>query len=276
MTEVEFMPAGTGAVWVRFGNPDRPTVLSEALIQELTSVVEQAGSDRAIRVVVLEGQPNWFCVGADLAVYTTGTDRDARDYLSRLMRLFRVIWESPTVVVAAMSGLALGGGAELALWCDLRICTDDTEIGFPETGIGAIPGAGGVQLLTHLAGLSVASQMVLTGERMPGPRAAEIGLVHACVPPAEFSGRAHATVRRMADLSPVGLASAKRMLHASLDASLDASLAMGLETMHLAMFLGDAVEGISAFFQRRTPDFDVPRAKPLFDDTQLRRTEAVT
>ncbi|MEW6475470.1 MAG: enoyl-CoA hydratase/isomerase family protein [Actinomycetota bacterium] len=275
MTGVEVVPSDKGLAWIRFGTPDRPTVLSHTLIQELTAVVHQTASDPAIRVLVLEGQPGWFCVGADLGVYTTGTDRDAREYLGCLTSLFRAIWESPTVVVAAMSGLVLGGGSELALWCDLRVCSDDVSIGFPETGIGAIPGAGGVQILSRLVGLSVANQMVLTGERMSGPRAAELGLVHACVPASDLNDRLRSLVDRIAGLSPVGLGSAKRMLHASLDASLDASLAMGLEAMHLAMFLGDAVEGISAFFQRRAPDFDADRGTALFAASQLRREEAV-
>lgn len=248
---------------LHFGDPDRPTVLEPDLLAQLTEAVCAAGREPLVRTIVLSGQPRWFCVGADLSVYTAGTDLDARAYLENLLTFCRTLWNSPKVVVAAVSGLALGGGAEVSLWSDLRICAEDSQWGFPEVGIGALPGAGGVQLLSRLAGLSAASYLVLTGERIDGRRATALGIAHSCVPAAELDASVDQLVDRLGRLSPVGLALAKRALHASLDTSVDGGLALGLDAMHLAMLRGDAVEGISAFFERRQPDFRAA-GTPLF------------
>lgn len=257
---------------LRFGDPDRPTVLEPDLLAQLTEAVCAAGRERLVRTIVLSGQPRWFCVGADLSVYTAGTDLDARAYLEELLTFCRTLWNSPKVVIAAVSGLALGGGAELSLWCDLRICAEDSQWGFPEVGLGALPGAGGVQLLSRLVGLAAASYLVLTGERVDGRRAVDLGVAHACVPAVELDEHVGQLVERVNRLSPVGLALAKRALHASVDTSVDAGLSLGLDAMHLAMLRGDAVEGISAFFDRRQPDFQAA-GRALFDTRMTREVQ---
>lgn len=258
---------------LRFGDPDRPTVLAPDLLTQLTEAVCAAGREPLVRTVVLTGQPRWFCVGADLSVYTSGTDLAARAYLDQLLTFCRTLWDSPKVILAAVSGLALGGGAEISLWCDLRVCTQDSQWGFPEVGIGALPGAGGVQLLSRLAGLSAASHLILTGERIDGDRAAALGVAHSCVPAAELDEHVEQLVDRLGRLSPVGLALAKRALHASLDTSVDGGISLGLDAMHLAMLRGDAVEGISAFFARRPPDFRAA-GRPLFDSDKTKGAQA--
>lgn len=257
---------------LRFGDPERPTVLEPGLIAQLTEAVVAAGREPLVRTIVLTGQPRWFCVGADLSVYSAATDLDARAYLDDLLTFCRTLWNSPKVVVAAVSGLALGGGAEISLWCDLRVCTEDSSWGFPEVGIGALPGAGGVQLLSRLAGLSAASYLVLTGERIDGRRAAALGVAQSCVPAPDLEANVAQLVDRLGRLSPVGLALAKRALHASLDTSVDGGLALGLDAMHLAMLQGDAVEGISAFFERRQPEFRAAGI-PLFDTEKTKEAQ---
>lgn len=263
-----------GALLLTMGTPDRPTALSPDLVAALREAVRAADQDAEVRVVVLRGQQRWFCVGADLGVYAGATDREARGYLATVVELFLSIWNSPKVFVAAVSGLALGGGAELALWSDLRVATSTSSWGFPEVTIGALPGAGGVQLLPRLIGLSAASGLILTAERITGTRAHALGLTHSEVADDGLDAYVDDLITRLSAMSPLGLGAAKASIHSALDSSLPASLASGLDAMHLAMLQGDAVEGIEAFFSRRAPSF-TSTGKPLFPQPpRTRRTGA--
>lgn len=244
------------ALRVRLGGEARPTVLDRATLALLSDALDSGESDERVRALVIEGQERWFCAGADLSQYLEGTDLSARDYLSDLQALFRRFWRSPLVIITAVRGLALGGGAELALWSDLRLCAADCSWGFPEAGIGSVAGAGGVQLLPRLLGVSVAAGLLLTGRRIRGTRAHELGLVQWVAESDKLASTLESLVEDVTRMSPVGLATSKRLLHDGLESSLEASLAAGLEASHLAFFRGDAVEGIRAFFDRRPTSFE--------------------
>lgn len=271
MSDTVALEPRDGALLLTLGRPDRPTALSPELIGELREAVRAADQDPDIRVVVLKGQPRWFCVGADLGVYVDATDRQARVYLATIADLFLSIWNSPKIFVAAVAGLALGGGAELALWTDLRLATSTSEWGFPEVTIGALPGAGGAQLLPRLIGLSAASSLVLGAERITGSRAHALGLTHAEVADDGLDAYIDGLVARFSVMSPAGLAAAKSVMHTALDSSLSSSMASGLDAMHLALLQGDAVEGVTAFFERRTPNFP-SSAKHLFPQPPTSRS----
>jgi enoyl-CoA hydratase len=161
----------------------------------------------------------------------------------------------PQPVIAAINGFALGGGLELALTCDIRIASSDARFGFPEVGLGILPGLGGTQRATRLAGRGVASELVFTGDLIGAEEAARVGLVNRVVAPAQLMETARELAERIASRAPVAVAKAKAAIHAAQRLPLDKGLLFELERASEVMATPDRVEGMQAFVEKRKPVF---------------------
>jgi len=196
----------------------RPPVnaLDDALVAALDRAVDQA-IEAEVAVLVLASGNRAFCAGADLKMVHSRTGHaegvaQMEVSVRSMHRLFDRVAELPCVTIAEIDGVALGGGLELALACDLRLAGEDALLGLPEPAVGLLPGAGGTQRLTRLCGAGMANRIILAGDRITGADAAAQGLVQWACPSSELPRRTNELARRIASFSPAAIIESKRCI----------------------------------------------------------------
>lgn len=244
-------------VWtLTIDRPEKRNALDAETVGEIYDALEETrrGAGEAGCVVILRGGGDKaFVSGADISQLNRRTRHDALGALNQ--GLFTAIDNFPWPVVAAVNGFALGGGFELAIACDLRVASDTARFGFPETGLGIIPGAGGTQRLAHLVGLALAKQLVLTGEVIDAHTALQRGLVSAVVPPPELMAAARGYAGKILTRGPLALRMAKLAMNASAHAPLHAGLMVETLAQAVCFSSEDKQEGTQAFLEKRKPEF---------------------
>ena len=252
MSLVEVDRDGPIAV-VLLNRPEQLNALSDELMDELVSALEELDRDGAVRAIVLGGSERAFAAGADIGELAQVSAVELY-YQRRIERwdAIRGLW---TPLVAAVSGYCLGGGCELAMACDLIVASESAEFGQPETGLGIIPGAGGTQLLTRAVGKALAMDVILSGRRLSAREAHAAGLVARVVAKEAWLDEAKRVSRAIAEKGPV----ATRLGKESVDRAFESTLATGLEAERRALYLAlaseDAKEGLTAFTEKRKPEF---------------------
>ncbi|MGW6274647.1 MULTISPECIES: enoyl-CoA hydratase/isomerase family protein [unclassified Streptomyces] len=235
---------------------DRPKVnaVDPAMIEEFLATLSPLAADPKVRCIVITGTGRFFVAGADIAVMRDlSAENQAK--MRRWIHVQRVIEQAPKPVVAAMNGHALGGGAELALACDLRILSTQATFGFPEMRLGLFPGAGGSQRLPRLVGPHLAKRLIIEGEGLTPRRALELGLVDVVVEHTEFDAVVAERARRLAAQPTATIALLKRVVDEGY--GLPVEQALEREEKGVADLIGtaDAAEGLQAFLDKRTPVF---------------------
>lgn len=235
--------------------------LTHALLDGLQAALDTCERERA-RALVVTGAGRAFCCGAHLR-YFAGPEAElkepaaARDrYLARIATLFDRLEECAFPTIAAVNGYALGGGCELALSCDLRVLADSARIGLPETKLGAIAGAGGVQKLVRHVGRGKALEWILLARQVDAATAAQHGLATAVVPQERVLEAAFALAREARALAPLAIAQSKATIYASEDADARTARRYGLEALSLLVGGAEWREGMEAFVTKRAPGFD--------------------
>jgi enoyl-CoA hydratase/carnithine racemase len=228
---------------------------ANSLSPVVVEALERAWADvegGARAMVVASPNPALFCAGADIKAFTSMGEGGGRELLDRAHGLFRSWERSRVMTIAAVNGLALGGGCEIAMACDVRIAGFSASFGQPEIALGIIPGFGGTQRLPRLVGPAKALEMNTTGEPIAAGEAFEYGLVNTIVPDHELFDAALNWGRKLTQQAPLALEQIKRVSHAGdLDEGIEAEKAG-----FIAAFTSeDAKEGISAFLGKRTPRF---------------------
>jgi enoyl-CoA hydratase/3-hydroxyacyl-CoA dehydrogenase len=181
---------------------------------------------------------------------------DFVEYSRKGERLFRRLSEIPKITIAEMKGYVLGGGFELSLNCDIRVSTPETVIGFPEVTIGLLPGWSGTQRLPKLIGMSRATHLILSGERFDGTSAYNLGIVSKLFPKEEIKAKTMEFAKDLSEkVSPIAAALSKRLINKGSEMSMDNGLEMEAISMGLLYTTDDFKEGISAFVQKRKPDY---------------------
>jgi enoyl-CoA hydratase/carnithine racemase len=241
-----------GVQQIRINRPERMNALGVATVDELQ---EACGDVANARVVLLRGSGRAFCAGADLKE-RAGMDARQRVAHNRAINAAANALEAlPMPTIAVLNGLALGGGLEIALACDLRFAAASATIGLTEARVGAIPGAGGTQRLPRLIGTARAMKMMLAGEPIDSATAAAWNVVQEVAPDDELDARVLAYASLIASRSP----RASRMLKHVVRTGMQQSLADGLQTEREAVVevlaSADYAEGLQAFAERRTPVF---------------------
>lgn len=228
--------------------------LSRALLEALQRVREEAD----IRAAVITGAGRTFCAGADLkerARSGRAADASVASIIeaSRTASLARMGVEKP--LIAAIDGYCLAGGFELALICDIRICTPEARFGLPEITRGFFPGGGGPQRLVRAIPQAVAMEMILTGDPIDAPTALRVGLVSRMVPADELLPTACQIAQRIAGHAPLAVKAVKEVAQAALDETLEQSLRLGSTLRWIIGQTEDAQEGPRAFAERRAPRY---------------------
>jgi enoyl-CoA hydratase/carnithine racemase len=227
--------------------------LSPAVIEALDAAWKAIESGGEVRAMILASpNPALFCAGADIKSFTQMDAAGGRDLLDRGHALLRA-WESSRIMtIAAVNGLALGGGCEIAMGCDVRLAAYSASFGQPEINLGIIPGFGGTQRLPRLVGPAKALEMNTTGEAISAEEAFEYGLVNRLVVDHELFDTAMAWARKFARQPPLALEQVKRASHKG---DLDEGIAAEKESFAAVFASEDAREGIGAFLQKRQPEF---------------------
>jgi 2-oxoglutaroyl-CoA hydrolase len=240
-----------GAATITLDVPGKLNRVSMQARDELAAVFERLGRDDEVRAVVLTGAGETFTAGGDVAAFL---DRSA-DELSRLAWNVAAPERCPKPVVAALRGYVFGVGLELALACDFRLATDDVQLALPEVKLGMIPGSGGTQRLARLVGLGRAKDVIMRGRRIGGDEALSLGLVTEVVGAAELDGAVRRLLDELAELSPLALATAKRVLNTAYDAPLHVGLEIEGYAYGMLRTSDDFREGVQAFVEKRKPKF---------------------
>lgn len=245
-----------GIFWLTLCRPDARNAIGRQFLRELRECLATVAQERTTRCVVVRSTvPGVFCAGADLKERAGMSAAEAATFVRELRETFGQLDALPMPTVACVDGFALGGGAELALACDIRVCGRDTQFAFPETRLGIIPGAGGTQRLPRIVGTSRAKELVYTGRRVDVHDAVKMGLATHI---AEESGAEEAALRvarEIAQGGPVALRLAKAAI--SLGSELDLSSGLRVEEACYAQVIPtkDRLEGLAAFAEKRQPRF---------------------
>src|SRR4051812_20235763 len=203
-------------------------------------------------MIIASPNPALFCAGADIKAFTSLDEAGGRELLNRAPELFRDWEKSRIMTIAAVNGLAVGGGCEIAMACDVRLAGYSASFGQPEINLGIIPGFGGTQRLPRLVGAAKALEMNTTGEPVSAEEGFEYGLVNRLVPDHELFDTALSWARKYTQQAPLALEAIKR---ASDQGDLDDGIAAEKEAFASVFASEDAREGIGAFLQKRNPEF---------------------
>ena len=254
MTEYDGFRVGVanGVATITLDVPGKLNRVSMPAREQLAHVFEELGGEEAVRAIVLTGAGETFTAGGDIASFL----ERAPEELSRLAWNVAAPERCPKPVLAALRGYVFGVGLEFALACDFRLAADDVQLALPEVRLGMIPGSGGTQRLARLIGLARAKDVIMRGRRVGADEALALGLVTEVVPAEELEAAVGRLLDELAELSPLALAVAKRVLNTAYDAPLH----VGLEIEGLAYGMlrstRDFREGVEAFGEKRKPKFE--------------------
>ena len=246
------------AVVVTLNRPEQANALSEALVDELSAVGERLESYVAARAVVITGAGDRvFCAGADLKERQRMSESDVRRVLDKYRTGLAWIDGCALPVIAALNGSALGGGLELALMCDLRVVVPEAVMGFPETSLGIIPGAGGTQRLPRLIGEARAKELILLGTRISAVRALEFGLVNrVSAPGVDVVADTLSWLEPVLKGAPLAARAALRAIDAARNCPLQEGLEVELRAYETCLSSQDRREALRAFAEKRSPRFE--------------------
>lgn len=242
---------GDGVLSVELDRTERMNAISPDLANEIEHLLNHV-DDGDVRCVTFRGAGDRaFSAGADITSFTSLKPTDMLDFTS----MWEVVADYDRPTVALVDGHCLGGGFELALACDLRICTEDSQFGFPEINLGLIPGAGGTQRLQDVLGVTRTKEMIFRSRKIDGDTAEEWGIVNHSLPEEEFDDFAGDFVDDIAQGPPIALKMAKKVIDQGREASRDAALTMEHEAFGLLLTTDDVTEGVACFQSDDEPDF---------------------
>ena len=240
---------------ITMNRPEAMNALNTKVFRELKQAIAQVRDDDAVRAVIITGEGPAFVAGADIRAMMSKNLVEIREFTLFGQGVMNDIEKLEKPVIAAINGFALGGGLELALACDIRLASTEARMGFPEVGLGIFPGVGGTQRTTRLIGKGRACELIFTGDQIGVKEAASMGLVNRVLEPQDLQAEAQRLARRIARQGPLAVARAKTAINQALQTSLDAGLAFELEAVTLTFGTEDQKEGMTAFIERRRPEF---------------------
>ena len=238
---------------------DRPpaNALSRQVMAELDQAVEALKADAAVKVVIITGGGSIvFVAGADVKeIAQLGPAAEAAEVAAQGQRVIMKIQRLGKPVIAAINGICLGGGLELAMACHIRIAGDRARLGQPEISLGIMPGFGGTQRLPRIVGYPKATELILTGDPISAQEAHRLGLVNALVPQDQVIKAAKDLARKIASKGQVAVRLALQAIEEGRGQSLDEALINEAKLFGKAAETADAKEGVGAFLQKRQPQF---------------------
>ena len=248
-----------GIVTVTLDRPEKLNAFAGRMRRDLAEILEHAGSDRGVRVVVITGAGRAFCAGGDVAYTVELMERGDTEEFARLLgaarRVVMAIRQMAKPVIASINGPAAGAGLNLALACDLRIASEDATFSESFVKIGFHPDWGGTYFLPRLVTANKACELFFLGDPLDAREALRLGLVNRVVPRAELEAATRSLAERLREAPPVSIAAAKHAVYMSDHESLERMLQYELEAQLRCFESKDAHEGLRAFLEKRPPRF---------------------
>jgi len=236
---------------------NRPEVMNSfnfALLNSLKEQVDALKFNTNVRVVIITGAGRKaFCAGADLKERTTFDELQVKEFIFTIRNLFTSIEHLNKPVIAAINGVALGGGTELALACDIRIAAMNASMGLTETRLAIIPGAGGTQRLPRLIGRGKAKELIFTGRRVDAREALQIGLVNQIYEPESLLTECQKMAAMICETGPIAIEQAKYAINYGLETDLHTGLGIESNAYWVTIPTEDRLEGLAAFQEKRKP-----------------------
>jgi enoyl-CoA hydratase len=242
------------AVWAQLNRPEALNALSPPVVAGLGRAIELAEELPAVRALVISAVGRVFCAGADLKFLQSSPEHRAA-FLRSVGELFSRLEACARPVVAAVNGLALAGGLELVLSCDLVYASESARFGDAHSNYGLIPGGGGSVRLPRRIGLNHAKYLMFTGETVPASSPVLSGLVNCIVPDGELDAAVEQLVQKLAAKSPLGLQRMKQLLNDAMEQSVATGLRLELAASDAHAMSADMQEGLAAFAEKRSPRF---------------------
>lgn len=233
---------------------DRPkalNALNSEVLAELDACFDSIDTN-TIRAVILTGEGDKsFVAGADIGEMSKLSPAEGEAFGKKGNDVFRKIETFPIPVIAAVNGFALGGGCEIAMSCDIRICSENAMFGQPEVGLGITPGFGGTQRLARIVGVGMAKQLIYTARNIKADEAFRIGLVNAIYPQEELMPAAKKMAAAIAQNAPIAVRACKKAINDGLDAKMDDAIVIEEKLFGSCFETHDQIEGMSAFLEKR-------------------------
>jgi enoyl-CoA hydratase/carnithine racemase len=253
--ETLILTVANGIATVTLNRPDVLNALNTKASDELGLAIEEAGKDPAVRVLVITGAGRGFCAGGDLKdlPLSPGEPMKSRATLEKWHKILLEIRRLEKPVIAAINGVAMGGGLDLALMCDIRIASENARFGESYVRIGGVPDSGGTYLLPRLIGTARAFELLLTGDIIDAKEAGRIGLVNKVVPADKLESTTRELAAKLAGGPPIAMGLIKKSIYMSESQDPEAALCYIALMTSLNMETQDAKEGVAAFAEKRPP-----------------------
>ena len=256
MTEPELIIQRHGAtVWLALNRPQAMNALNFGLVDALLPQLQTLAQDDSVRVLVITGSGKAFCAGADLKNLNEPKQPGEKDILDRVVELLDTVRSFPKPVIGAVNGLALAGGMELMMCCDLIYAAESARIGDAHCNYGIVPGGGGAAIMPRLLPLPIAKYLLFTGEFLPAQKLLQYGLLNDVVPDDQLFDAVSTVADIISQKSPIGLQRAKRVANEALDKTTADALRDERLASRDQFRSWDYREGISAFLEKRKPEF---------------------
>lgn len=241
---------------VTINRPEVYNALNMPALEALYELVDDLADRPRVRALVITGAgEKSFCAGADLKERRTMEQREVRRYIRLIRDTFTCIEQLPMPVIAALNGVALGGGAELALACDLRVAEETAVLGLTETSLGIIPGAGGTQRLPRLIGKAKAKELIFTAQKLTASDAEKWGLVNKVVARGKGLETALRLAEQIGENAPLAVEQAKFAISQGMETDLATGLALETKAYEILIPTKDRLEGLAAFKEKRKPRY---------------------
>ena len=254
MTHILFEKKGNVAIAL-IDRPKALNALNSEVLNDLNTLLDEIAADPEIRVLVLTGSgEKAFVAGADIGEMSTLTKAEGEAFGKKGNDVFRKLETLPIPAIAAVNGYALGGGCELAMACDIRLCSDTAVFGQPETGLGITPGFGGTQRLARLVGSGMAKQLIYSARNIKADEALRIGLCNAVYPAEELMPAAEKLAETIAKNAPIAVRACKKAINEGLEMPMDEAVALEEKLFGSCFETADQKEGMQAFLEKRRHD----------------------
>lgn len=243
-----------GVALIRLNRPEMHNALNLPMLEELMNAVQTIRHQPDLRAVIVTGSgEKAFCAGADLKERISMNEAQVRQYLDLIRETFQAVSSLPVPVIAAINGVAFGGGFELLLACDLRIAEEHAVLGLTETSLAIIPGAGGTQRLPRLIGVSKAKELIYLGKRITAWEAEELGLLNRIVSKGKALETAQTWANMIKEQGPIAIRQAKLAIDQGMETDLKTGLMIERMAYEVLIPTQDRLEGLKAFQEKRKP-----------------------
>ena len=239
---------------ITINRPKALNALNSSVLKELDEILNNVDLNEIRALIVTGSGEKSFVAGADISEMSSLSKKEGEEFGKYGNDVFRKIETFPIPVIAAINGFALGGGCELAMSCDIRICSENAVFGQPEVGLGITPGFGGTQRLARIIGVGKAKEMIYTGANVKAEEAKTIGLVNSVYPIEELLEAAKKIAGKISRNAPIAVRASKKAINEGLQVDMDSAIVIEEKLFGDCFETSDQVEGMTAFLEKRKPE----------------------